>query len=103
MNTVWARRREELLSDCIVSPDVFYQMVDRLGEFVIPYQTGAGDRGRPTQRPPLPPGAAVPLAWQECRGHCDVRRYRATGHARIHGHRTLGPPAVDRGVGGSSG
>ena len=38
MNTVWARRREELLSDCIVSPDVFHQMVDRLGEFVMPYQ-----------------------------------------------------------------
>src|SRR5687768_14778602 len=48
MNTVWARRREELLSDCIVSPDVFHQMVDRLGEFVIPYQqvlaTVAGQR-----------------------------------------------------------
>jgi SRSO17 transposase len=48
MNTVWARRREELLSDCIVSPDVFHQMVDRLGEFVIPYQqvleTEAGQR-----------------------------------------------------------
>jgi hypothetical protein len=39
MNTVWARRREELLSDCIVSPNVFHQMVDRLGEFVIPYHT----------------------------------------------------------------
>ena len=38
MNTVWAQRREELLSDCIVSPDVFTQMVDRLGEFVVPYQ-----------------------------------------------------------------
>ena len=38
MNTVWARRREKLLSDCIVSPDVFHQMVDRLGEFVVPYQ-----------------------------------------------------------------
>jgi len=23
MSTVWARRREELLSDCLVSPDVF--------------------------------------------------------------------------------
>jgi len=46
MNTVWAQRREELLSDCLVSPDVFNQMVDRLGEFVVPYQhaleTGAG-------------------------------------------------------------
>jgi len=38
MNTVWAQRREELLSDCLVSPDVFNQMVDRLGEFVVPYQ-----------------------------------------------------------------
>src|SRR5712691_1097326 len=38
MSTVWAQRREELVSDCIVSPDVFHQMVDRLGEFVVPYQ-----------------------------------------------------------------
>ena len=48
MNTVWALRREELLNDCLVSPDVFHQMVDRLGEFVIPYQhvleTEAGQR-----------------------------------------------------------
>ena len=38
MSTVWAQRREELLSDCLVSPEVFHQMVDRLGEFVVPYQ-----------------------------------------------------------------
>ena len=38
MTPVWAQRREELLSDCIVSPDVFNQMMDRLGEFVAPYQ-----------------------------------------------------------------
>jgi SRSO17 transposase len=38
MTSVWAQRREELLSDCIVSPDVFHQMVERLGEFVMPYQ-----------------------------------------------------------------
>jgi SRSO17 transposase len=38
MITVWAQRREALWSDCIVSPDVFHQMVDRLGEFVVPYQ-----------------------------------------------------------------
>ena len=38
MTPVWAQRREELLSDCLVSPDVFTQMVDRLGEFVVPYQ-----------------------------------------------------------------
>src|SRR2546430_890364 len=38
MIPAWAQRREEMLSDCIVSPDVFHQMVDRLGEFVVPYQ-----------------------------------------------------------------
>jgi SRSO17 transposase len=38
MTPLWSQRREELLSDCIVSPDVFNQMVDRLGEFVVPYQ-----------------------------------------------------------------
>ena len=48
MNLVWAQRREEVLRDCIVSPDVFTQMVDRLAEFVVPYQhvleTEAGQR-----------------------------------------------------------
>jgi SRSO17 transposase len=38
MTPVWAQRQEELLRDCIVSPDVFSPMVDRLGEFVVPYQ-----------------------------------------------------------------
>ena len=40
MHTVWARRREALLRDCLVSPDVFHQMINRLGEFVVPYQRG---------------------------------------------------------------
>jgi SRSO17 transposase len=38
MTPVWAQRREELLSDCLVSPNVFNQMLDRLGEFVVPYR-----------------------------------------------------------------
>src|SRR4029434_6891140 len=38
MTPAWAQRREEMLSDCLVSPDVFTQMVDRLGEFIVPYQ-----------------------------------------------------------------
>jgi hypothetical protein len=38
MHPVWAQRRKEVLSDCLVSPDVFTQMVERLGKFVIPYQ-----------------------------------------------------------------
>src|SRR2546428_3149122 len=48
MTPVWAQRQAELLSDCIVSPDVFASMVDRLGDFVVPYQhaleTEAGKR-----------------------------------------------------------
>src|ERR671936_1859202 len=48
MHPKWAQRREEVLRDCIVSPDVFHQMVDRLDEFVVPYQhaleTEAGQR-----------------------------------------------------------
>src|SRR3984893_11159794 len=38
MSTVWTQRREDLGSDCLVSPDVFHQMVDRLCAFVVPYQ-----------------------------------------------------------------
>jgi SRSO17 transposase len=48
MPPAWAQRQEELLRDCIVSPDVFTQMMDRLGDFVVPYQhaleTEAGQR-----------------------------------------------------------
>jgi|SRR5882724_2182295 len=48
MTPAWAQRGEELLSDCIVSPDVFMHMVDRLSDFVVPYQhaleTEAGKR-----------------------------------------------------------
>jgi SRSO17 transposase len=38
MTPAWAQRQEALRRDCIVSPDVFSPMVDRLGEFVVPYQ-----------------------------------------------------------------
>ena len=48
MTPAWAQRQEELLSDCIVSPDVFAHMVERLRDFVVPYQhaleTEAGKR-----------------------------------------------------------
>jgi len=48
MTPAWAQRQKELLSDCVVSPDVFHHMVDRLGDFVAPYQhaleTEAGQR-----------------------------------------------------------
>jgi hypothetical protein len=38
MSTLGALRREALLRDCLVSPDVFLQIADRLAEFVMPYQ-----------------------------------------------------------------
>ena len=38
MALAWAQRREDLLSDCLVFPDVFHSMVDRLAAFVVPYQ-----------------------------------------------------------------
>src|SRR5262252_1012530 len=48
MTPVWAQRQEALLRDCVVSPDVFTPMVDRLRDFVRPYQyaleTEAGKR-----------------------------------------------------------
>ena len=40
MTPLWAQRQAELLRDCIVSPDVFASMVDRLCDFVVPYQHG---------------------------------------------------------------
>jgi len=48
MRAVWAQRQAELLHDCVVSPDVFDHMVDRLHDFARPYQqcleTEAGQR-----------------------------------------------------------
>ena len=48
MTPAWAQRQEALLRDCIVSPDVFDHMVERLRAFAVPYQhaleTAAGKR-----------------------------------------------------------
>ena len=38
MTTAWAQRQEALLRDCVVVSDVFDYMVDRLRDFVVPYQ-----------------------------------------------------------------
>src|SRR5262249_52530416 len=45
--------------------------------------TGARDRGRPARHAPLPPGAPVAFATQECRGNRVLGRCRATGPARL--------------------
>ncbi len=51
MALAWTQRREELLSDCSVSPDVFNPMIDRLAACVVPYQqalkTEAAQRNLP--------------------------------------------------------
>jgi hypothetical protein len=39
MIPAWAQRQAELVSDCIVSPDVFASMVDRLRAFAMPINT----------------------------------------------------------------
>src|SRR5262250_815312 len=48
MTPAWTQRQEALLHDCIVSPDVFDHMVERLRDFAVPYQhaleTAAGKR-----------------------------------------------------------
>jgi SRSO17 transposase len=48
MTPTWAQRQEALWRDCLVSPDVFASLVDRLCDFVVPYQhaleTEAGKR-----------------------------------------------------------
>jgi hypothetical protein len=44
MTPLWAQRQAELLRDCLVSPDVFASMVDRLCDFVVPYQHGLRPR-----------------------------------------------------------
>jgi hypothetical protein len=38
MTSAWVQRQEALLRDCIVSPDVFDHMVERLRDFAVPYQ-----------------------------------------------------------------
>ena len=68
MTPAWAQRKDALLSDCMVSPDVFTHMMDRLGDFVAPYQHALEAEAVRAPCPPLPSGAAVPREPQECRG-----------------------------------
>jgi hypothetical protein len=52
MPPAWAQRREEVVSDGLVSPDVFPQRVDRLGECVVPSQRALESAAA---HPPMPP------------------------------------------------
>jgi hypothetical protein len=101
MGTVWARRREDLLSDCLVPPDVFIPMVDRLAEFVVPYQhvleTEAGQHNVHLYLQGL-------LSNLPGKNAEDIATFvsRTTGHASIHRDRPLESSPVDQGVGASS-
>ena len=103
MTPAWAQRQEELLRDCIVSPDVFNQMVDRLGDFVVPYQhaleTEAGQRNVHLYLQ----GLLSHLPRKNAEDIATLGRCRAPGHARLHRHGALGSSPVGRGVGGASG
>ena len=98
MTPVWAQRREELWSDCLVSPDVFHEMVDRLGEFVMPYQQALETEANPHSMHFSLQGLLSHLPRNRGLGRC-----QATGPARLYRYRAMGPPAVDWSVGGSSG
>ena len=37
MTPAWVQRQEALLQDCVVSPNVFEHMIERLRDFVVPY------------------------------------------------------------------
>src|SRR2546429_270017 len=95
MTPTWAQRQEELLRDCIVFPDVFTSMVDRLGDFVVPYQqaleTEAGQRNMPLYLAGLLSHLARKNAEQIA-----ASPSRRRGHERS----TAAKPAPGRGGGG---
>ena len=99
MTPAWAQRQEALLSDCVVSPDVFTHMVDHLRDFVRPYQhaleTEAGKRNvylyLAGLLSHLPRKNAEDIATL-----VDVERLVIQ---ELHRHRALGAPAVGPGIG----
>ena len=73
LTPTWAQRREAMrgTGSCPRRVHLHGGTVGRLRGAISP---SAGDRGQPAQRPPLPPGAIVPLAQEECRGHRQGKR-----------------------------
>ena len=86
MSPAWAQRQEELLCDCIVSlPTCSTLWWTVYAISWCPINTLWRPNPNLDLWPPLPPGAAVPLATQECRGHRDAGRRRALGPAEFIG------------------
>src|SRR6266571_7695352 len=67
MTPAWAQRQAELLSDCLVSPDVFHHMVDRLSDFAVPYQhalePGVSQRNVPLYLAAIVSGSIFAWRW----------------------------------------
>ena len=73
MALAWAQRQKELLGDCIVSPDVFNPMIDRLAEFVVPYQQAMETEAAQRNLHLYLQRVAVSPAQQKCRGYRHFR------------------------------
>jgi hypothetical protein len=65
LTLAWAQRQAELWRDCSVSPDVFNSMVDRLRDFVVPYQHALGTAARQRH---------VPLSQVGLLSHLDCKK-----------------------------
>jgi hypothetical protein len=50
MPLAWAQRPAALVRDCVVAPDVFHSLVDRLGVCVVPSQHALGAEARQRHR-----------------------------------------------------
>ena len=91
MHSVWAQRREEVLRDCLISPDIFHQMVDRLGEFIMPYQQALETEA--DQRTPCTSTSrdyCLICHGKNAEDNRSLGRCRATGHARLYRYRAHG-------------
>jgi SRSO17 transposase len=56
-----AQRQKEWFRDCVVSPDVCHHRVDRLGDFVVPYQGALETEASPRHVPLDRAGLLAPL------------------------------------------
>src|SRR5262245_12886610 len=79
MHPVWAQRRKEVLSDCLVSPDVFTQMGPTLakGDFLAKYSRSAIQSSEKSARYTGQNTRNAALSGREV---CTMRRLRSFEH-----------------------
>ena len=103
MNPVWAQRREEVWNDCLVSPDVFTQMVNRLGEFVVPYQHALETEVNGRHVHLYLQGLLSALERKNAEKIATFVDVVAPGHPRLHRHGALGSSSLGDRVSRTSG